>query len=552
MLKGAPLKIIFLAIPLFILLFLGVSFFSIKAREEKWGSRLVLGSIGDASFLNPVLSQDSASGDINGLVYNGLLKYNRNLVLTGDLASSWKVIPGDKPEIIFELRKGVLWHDGAPFTARDVIFTYKVIMDKKTNTVRRSDYELVESVTAQGDFTISVKYKKPFSPGLESWTIGIIPEHILRDEDINTTFFNRRPVGTGPFCFKEWISDEKIVLEANARYFEGRPHLDEIIYRIIPETSLMEIELLTGGVDYAGVFPHQFERMKKNPDFDTHKQTSLGYTYIGYNCERPLFRDKAVRQALTCAVNREEILTCILYGHGVAATGPFPPHMWYYNPGLRAYPPDLEKARRLLADAGWVDTDGDGLLDKNGKPLAFTLITNSGNDTRKDIAVLVQRRWKKLGIKATPQLYEWSTFINTYINPRNFDACILGWSLSVDPDCYSIWHSSQIKDGFNFVSYRNEEVDSLLEEGRSEYNRKKRKAIYGRIAEILAEDAPYTFLYVPQALSSLRRKFVIVEEDKKGREVYLPIKAEKAGVLYDVNKWTVNPVRRPGLELLQP
>jgi len=507
-------------------------------------NELMISSIGDASFLNPVLAQDSASSDINGFVFNGLIKYNRNLDgFVGDLAESWKVETGPQPVITFHLRKGVHWHDGKEFTAEDVKFTYDRIMDEKTNTVRRSSFELVKSAEVLDPYTFRVTYKEPFSPGLDSWGIGIIPKHLLKNVDINTTSFNRHPIGTGPFRFIEWVSDEKIVLEANSQYFEGRPDLNGIIYRIIPETALNEMEILTRGVDYSGISPFEYRRIEEIPSVKVYSQPSLGYTYIGYNLKNPLFRDRRVRRALTYAINREQIVQYVLYGLGVVATGPFPNQMWYWNPNVKPIPYDPQKARELLAEAGW-KPNKNGILEKEGKPFRFTLITNSGNDTRRDVGVLVQRQLHEIGIDVTLELYEWSVFIKDFIDARHFDACILGWGLSVDPDAYEIWHSSQIEKGFNFTSYRNPEVDKLLVEGRREYDIQKRKEIYWRIHELIADDQPYTFLFVPLAISALEKRFFLLQKDKAGKEQLEPIRMEKAGLLYDITKWYVPKMRQ--------
>lgn len=519
---------------------MGINIVFVGSRSPQRVNQLIISSIGDASFLNPILAQDSASSDINGFVFNGLIKYDRNLQgFVGELAESWKIKEGEKPEITFSLRKGVLWHDGKEFTAEDVKFTYDKIMDEKTNTVRRSDYELVEKAEVLDPYTLRVIYKQPFSPGLGTWGMGIIPKHLLEKEDINTTPFNRRPIGTGPFRFIEWVTDEKIVVEANPSYYQGKPHLDRIIYRIIPETSLSEMELLTKGVDYYGVLPHQFRRMSEVSFLKMYSQPSLSYTYIGYNLKNPLFQDKRVRQAFTHAIHLEEIVQYVLYGLGTVISGPFPSHLWFYNPNVKPLSYDPQKARQLLSEAGWRDTDGDGILDKDGKPFRFKLITNSGNDIRRDVGVLVQRQLRELGVDVTFETYEWSVFLKNFINARHFDACILGWALSPDPDDYMIWHSSQIDKGFNFVSYKNLEVDRLWEEGRREYDVEKRKKIYWRIHELMAEDQPYTFLFSPLAISSLQRKFVLLEEGPSGQKTYQPIKMEKAGLTYDLIKWTV-------------
>ncbi len=503
-------------------------------------NQLIISSTGDASFLNPILAQDAASSGINSFIFNGLIKYNRNLDgFVGELAESWKLKGGAEPEMTFHLRKGVLWHDGKEFTAHDVKFTYDKIMDPKTNTVRRSSYESVKKAEVLDPYTFRVTYKQPFSPGLESWGIGIIPKHLLENKDINTALFNRRPVGTGPFRFVEWVSDEKVVLEANPRYFEGKPDLDGIIYRIIPEAALNEMEILTREVDYSSIYPYEFARMNKIPSLKVYTQPMLGYTYLGYNLKNPLFQDKKVRRALTHAINREEIVQYVLYGLGMVATGPFPNQLWYWNPDVKPIPYDPQKARELLAEAGWKNTNGDGVLERDGKPFRFTLITNSGNDIRRDVAVLVQRQLREIGIDVTLELYEWSVFVKDFIDARHFDASILGWGLSVDPDAYEIWHSSQIEKGFNFTSYRNPEVDRLLEEGRREYDHEKRKRIYWRIHQLIAEDQPYTFLFVPLSLSALQKRFFLLEKDKTGKEHLREIRMEKAGLLYDVIRWYV-------------
>ncbi|MFH1076834.1 MAG: peptide-binding protein [Pseudomonadota bacterium] len=532
-------KQILIILPIIFFLFLAVNFVFVSSKARPGENQLIIGSIGDASFLNPILAQDSSSGSVNGFIFNGLLKYNEELQLTGDLAKSWTVIESPQPQITFALRKDIKWHDGHPFTSHDVLFTYKKIMDKKTNTVRRSDFELVKSVIAIDPYTVQINYKEPFSPALDTWTIGIIPEHILKGENINTALFNRSPIGTGPFKFDLWVSDEKIVLVANDDYFEGKPNLDRIVFRIIPETSLTEIELLTGGIDYSSIFPHQYKRMKQHTQLKLYREPSLGYTYIGYNIENPLFRDKLVRQALTCAIDREKILKYVLYNLGQIATGPFPNHMWYADSGVRPFPYDPEMAKGLLRKAGWLDTDGDGIIDKDGKPFSFHLITNSGNETRSDVGVLVQRYFREIGIDVDFQIYEWSVFLKNFINSRHFDACILGWSLSVDPDAYNIWHSSQIKDGFNFIGYKNQEVDRLLVEGRRAYDIERRKLIYNKIHQLINEDQPYTFLFVADSIPALSTKFKRLKKSSGGKPTFYPIEMTKGGLLFNIHEWAI-------------
>ncbi|MFH0809456.1 MAG: peptide-binding protein [Pseudomonadota bacterium] len=532
------IKRILLSIPALLALAMGLTIFFVSVQAQPGLNQLVISSIGDASYLNPVLAQDSSSSEVNGFVFNGLLKYDRDLKkLVGDLAESWRIVQGKKhPEITFHLRHGVRWHDGAPFSADDVKFTYERIMDPKTNTVRRSDFELVDRVDVLDPHTVRVRYKEPFAPGLETWSIGIIPKHLLEGKDINTAAFNSHPIGTGPFRLARWMSDERIDLEANDDYWEGRPRLDRIVIRIIPETSLSEIELLTGGLDLYGLEPHQFARLSGEGNLQIFTQPSLGYSYIGWNLANPLFRDVRVRQALALAINRDEIVHHVLYGLGKAATGPFPYHMWYANPKVYSLPYDPAKAAALLRQAGW-EKGPDGILTKDGRRFSFALITNSGNDLRRDVGVLVQRQLAQLGIDVRLELYEWAVFLKNFITPRHFDATILGWSLGVDPDCYSIFHSSQIKDGFNVTAYANPAADALMVAGRREYDRDRRRKIYWRLHELIAKDQPYCFLFTPKSTTALRRGFA-VREAENGATREVPVTMAKAGLLYDIVRWT--------------
>ncbi|NOY52750.1 MAG: peptide-binding protein [Deltaproteobacteria bacterium] len=508
------------------------------------GGTIIVASIGDAKRLNPVIANDSASGDINGQVFNGLIKYDKDLHFEGDLAESWDV-SDDGLVITFHLRPNVRWQDGVPFTADDVLFTYQKLIDPNVATPYGADYERVAKAEVLDPLTFRVTYKEPFAPALESWSIGIIPKHLLAGKDINTDRFNRHPVGTGPYKFKEWLTGQKIVLTANDDYFKGRPNIDEYIYRIIPDPATIFLELKAKGVDSMGLTPLQYQRQTKTAffreNFRKFRYPANGYTYLGYNLRDPKFSEKKVRQALAYAINKEDIIKGVRLGLGSVATGPYPPHYWAYNPKARRYPYDPEKARRMLADAGWVDTDGDGILDRDGQPFQFTIITNQGNDERKQAAEIIQQNLRKVGIAVKIKVVEWQAFINQFVDKRNFEAILLGWSIGVDPDNYIMWHSSQTGPSqYNFVSYRNPEVDRLLVLGRKTFDRKKRQEIYRKIHAILAEDQPYCFLYVPDALPIVNVKFH-------------GIRQEKAGIWYNFEDWWVpKRLQRPSAPQLLP
>ncbi|MDD5713256.1 MAG: peptide-binding protein, partial [Smithellaceae bacterium] len=476
-----------------------------------YGDIMVEGSLGDASNLIPILSSDATSHEIAGQVFNGLVKYDKDINVVGDLAESWDISP-DGLQITFHLRKGVRWQDGWPFTAEDCLYTYQVTIDPKTPTAYAGDFLKVKKAEVLDPYTFRVTYAKPFAPALMSWGSAILPKHLLAGHDIATSPLGRHPIGTGPYKFKEWVTGQKIVLSSNPDYFEGRPYIDGYIMRIIPDMATMFLELRARGIDRMGLTPLQYERQTETgffrKNFHKYRYLSFSYTYLGYNLRNPLFTDKRVRQAIAYAVNREEIIQGVLLGLGRPATGPYKPGTWANNPNVKRYPYDPAMARRLLAEAGWRDTNGDGVLEKDGRPFSFEVITNQGNEVRQKCAEIIQRRLAEVGINVKIRVLEWAAFVNDFINKRKFDATILGWTIPMDPDIYDVWHSSKTgPEELNFVSYKNPEVDMLLEKGRSTFDLKERKAMYDRIQEILAEDQPYLFLYVPDALPIIDARF---------------------------------------------
>ncbi len=500
-------------------------------EHPDFGDSIVVGSIGDASTLIPMLASDATSHEIADLIYDGLVKYDKDLNLVGDLAESWDVSP-DGLTITFHLRKGVRWEDGVPFTSRDVLFGFHLIVDPKTPTAYAGDFMEVSKAEAPDPYTFRVTYKQPFAPALSSWgNIVVLPRHLLRGKDITKSPLGRRPVGLGPFKLKKWNTQESIELVCNRDYFGGRPYLNGYIMRIIPDPATMFLELKSGGLDWMGLSPMQYQRQTNTrffrENFHKYKYLSFSYTYLGYNLRNPLFKDKRVRQAISYAIDKEEIIRGVLLGYGVAATGPYKPDAWFYNPNVRRYPYDPQRARELLREAGWVDRNHDGWLDKDGRTFTFTVITNQGNALRDRTAQIIQYRLKQVGIQMKIRTLEWTAFINDFIDKRRFEAVILGWTLGQDPDIYDIWHSSKTGEKqLNFIGYKNPEVDRLLVQGRRTFDREKRKRIYWRIQEILAEDQPYTFLYVPMSLPVIHKRF-------RG------IHPAPAGISYNFIRWWV-------------
>jgi len=504
-----------------------------KEAKPAYGDMIIQGSIGDATVLLPVLANDSASFDITSMIYNGLVKYDKDLKLVGSLAERWE-ISEDNLRIRFFLRNDVKWQDGTPFTARDVKYTYEVTVDPNTPTSYATDFLRVkkkDGFRILDDYTVEVEYEKPYAPALGSWGQDMLPAHLLEGEDITKSPLKRMPVGTGPYQFKQWTTQEKIIVDAYPDYYDGRPYISRVLTRVIPDLATMFLELKAGRIDQMGLTPLQYTRQTDTKwfreNFHKYKYLSRSYTYLGYNLKDWRFQDRRVRQALTMAINRESIVEGVLLGLGEVAYGPYKPDTFWYNPDVKKFPYDPEKSKQLLAEAGWKDTDGDGILDKDGRPFTFTILTNQGNELRKNAATIIQRDLKAVGVRAKIRVLEWAALLKNFIDKRNFEGLLLGWGIGQDPNLLDIWDSRKTAPHqLNFMSYDNKEVDRLLEDGVSTYNREERKKYYDRFQEIIAEDQPYTFLWVQYTLPVVNARFH-------------GIKPAPAGITYNFDKWYV-------------
>jgi len=458
------------------------------------------------------------------------------------------------PIIIFHLRPNVPFHDGHLFDATDVKFTYEAIMNPKNLSPRVADYEPVKAVEAIDPLTVKITYKRLYSPAIGTWGMGILPEHLLNEAalrgealrlgkdpekfSMRQSIFNRRPSGCGPFVFREWKSDQYIIVDKFNDYWEGAPNYKTYIYRIIPDPLTQEMEFYAGTIDSYAVQPHQVQRLKNDPTYQHFSGLSFGYTYIGYNMRREPFNDRRVRTALGMAIDVDRIINYVLYGQGERITGPFVKQTDYYNHDITPLSYDPEGALRLLREAGWRRNE-EGWLEKDGKRFQFTLITNSGNDLRKAILTIAQDSWKQIGIDVRTDLLEWAVFIQERVDKADFDALILGWSMGIEPDLYQIWHSSQTNPyQLNFVGFKNEKADELIIKIRQEYDHAKQVQYCHELHEIIAREQPYTFLYVGKWTAVLDKRIVIMETDSQGKPVYRQITPTKTGnYTFYFNKW---------------
>jgi ABC-type transport system substrate-binding protein len=458
------------------------------------------------------------------------------------------------PVIVFNLRENVKFHDGHIFDAHDVKFTYEAIMDPRNLSPRIADYEPVKKVEVIDPLTVRIVYKRLYSPAIGTWSMGILPEHLLNSEALKKealalgqdtqkftmrqSRFSRHPIGCGPFVFREWKSDQYIILDRFEDYWEGPPNYKKYVFRVIPDVLTQEMEFYAGTIDNYVVQPHQVKRLAEDPNYQSFTGISFGYSYIGYNMRREPFDDIRVRQALSMAIDVDKIIKYVIYNQGERITGPFPRQTDFYNHNIEPMPYDPEGALKLLAEAGW-QRNSEGWLEKNGKRLQFKLITNNGNDIRKAILAIAQDAWKQIGIDVRTDLLEWAVFIQERVNKLDFDALVLGWSMGIDPDLYQIWHSSQT--GFNqlnFVGFKNKEADDLIIKIRQEYNHAQQIEYCHRLHEIIAHEQPYTFLYVRKWTAILDKRIFIREVDDNEIISFKKITPTKTGSYsFHFNKW---------------
>jgi peptide/nickel transport system substrate-binding protein len=474
------------------------------------GGEIINAMIGEPSNLVAMIAGDSASSAIAANIFNTLIKYDENLNHAPELASQW-IISDDQKTITFKLKENLFWADGTPLTSDDVLFTWRLVTDPNTRTPYASDYLLVKDAQTPNKQTFTVTYEQNYAPALDTWaSLQILPKHVLKDEDINNTFFSRKPTGSGYYQLDQWINGQQVTLKRNKNSTQGQALIEKLTSRIIPDTSSQFLELIADNIDLMNINPIQYQRVFPSREdlkqkIGLYKELGNGYTYLGFNLKQAPFNDPKVRQAMNYAINKEEIIKGVLLGLGEAIASPYKPGTRWDNESLSPYPYDPSKALALLKEAGY-ERNTAGILVKDGKPFEFEILTNQ-NKQREMTAVLVQRRLKEIGIDVKIRVLEWASFINRFIKTGDFKAVVLGWSLSLDPDQFNIWHSSQQGPGqFNFVGYENPRVDELLELGRRELDNDKREEIYHEFSKLLLEDSPIVYLYAGYGLSAINKR----------------------------------------------
>jgi len=467
---------------------------------QLFSSTLQLATSANPSRLNPILATDSSSAEITGFLFNGLVKYDKNnQEIIGDLAK--KFYFKDDKTLIFELREGVKWHDGKSFSAQDVFFTYKTLISAEIASPYSAGFRFVKDVKILDKYTVEVDYKKPYFKALETWMMGIIPEHLLKDEkNLMNSQFNTHPIGTGPYKLTQLEFSKNIELSAFDDYFKGRPKIDKIAFHVIADPMTRLLMLKKSQLDIGSIEPLVMERQLQREffeKFNIYEKISLSYTYLGFNLRKKKFTDPRVRKALSLAINREELVDILFFKHAKVCSGPFLPGSIAFNSNVKVPQQNIARAKELLREAGYDESH----------PLKFEIATSNSSSIRPYAAEILQYQLQKAGVKVTLRVMEWQAFLNMVVFPHKFDTVLLGWGLSPTPDPYMFWHSkSDKKGGFNLVGYHNSEIDKLIEESQSIIDKEKLAKIWQKMFAIIVHDNPYLFLYIPNSITAVNKE----------------------------------------------
>ncbi|MEU3782630.1 ABC transporter substrate-binding protein [Streptomyces sp900129855] len=449
---------------------------------------VVIGVASEPDTLSPLLGYGK---DGNSKIFDGLLARDGDLELTPALAKALPQVADDGLTYTYTLRDGVKFSDGEPLTAADVVFTYRTVLDAKTNNTSRSELDAVKEVRADGANKVVFRLKYAYAPFAGRTVLPIVPEHIAAEQDPNTGSFNTKPVGTGPYVLSSWSKGEKLTFKANPNYWGGAPKVKTFTMAVIGDDNVRATRLRSGDLDGAILPPNLAATFKGDAGLKTYDAKSYDFRTVTLPQENKVTGDRAIRQALDAAVDRKAMVDKILDGAGRPAYGPLPVDDPWFAKGIERNQ-DLDKARRVLDQAGWRTGDG-GIRAKGGQRAAFTLLYPSGDKVRQDHALAYASDAKKAGIDVTVESATWEV-----IEPRmKNDAVLAGFGSTGDPDfgLYTLLHSSLAGDGFNNMArYDNPAVDKALDAGRRSQVEATRETAYDTLQRQLVKDPGYTFL----------------------------------------------------------
>ena len=492
--------------------------------ERTTGDRLVYGALTEPHSLHPLIGTDSASTEVQSLIYNALVCVNGDKEIVGDLSEAWTVSQGDKV-YTFRLKDGITWHDGQPFTADDVVFTFDMARDKRNGYIDARELRNIERVTASGN-EVTFRLAKADSAFLARVAgISILPKHIwqkvqnLREEAPRIT-----PVGTGPYRFAEWKKAQYLRFVANDKYHKGAPKVKTLFYKIVPDSNVMAMQLRRGEVDVCHIDSSAKHLLTDDKSVRVTESAGQAYTYIALNHAKDVFADKRVRRAMISAFERQAVIDNVLGGSAYLATADLPPTSIAYQEEPIAY--DTAEADRLFTEAGWVRGE-DGIREKDGKKLAFRLLISNKSKRLGDASLAFRQNMMAVGIAVEIVPMDFTTMRTKHLLTGDYEACLISQRLPIDPLLRAeVWTTDGVG---NRMGYHSVKIDALYEKARIA-NGATRERLFCEVQNVLLDEMPQLFLWYPAVTIGLRQGVSGIDAAKLGA---------KDNIFHNVETWTL-------------
>jgi len=505
--------------------------------EPPKGGQVIVGLSQEPTVFNPLKSTLEVDRGAQFAIFDSLWRIDENAALIPNLATEIPSLENggiseDGLTYTFKLRDDAAWHDGEPFTAADVVFSHNTIVDPDFVPGTRVGHDQIAEISAPDNYTVTMTLKEPYAPFLIVWAdTYLVPEHLLKDvEDLNTAEFNSTaPIGTGPFVFTERVAGDHITLQANPNYHGPGPYLDTLIFKYVPDLTVLFTQFKTGEVDVTGIQGITADNVEEARTLEgkvIHEDPTGFVEFIYMNHGKPIFQDKAVREALYAAMDKENIINAVYYGIHTPTQSYLSNKSWAYNGELAPHVFDVALANQILDEAGWV-AGADGIREKDGVKLSFSNSTTAGNKVREQAQQYLQQTWREAGVDMQINNMPAAVIWGDYFNKSEYDSVMVGWNHTPDPDAISRFHSKYIPaqggGGQNTQQYKNPELDALLEKGVRELDQEKRAVIYKEVQRILRDDLAYLPIF----------QYVMPEGTKAGLENY------KQSPFVQSNMWNV-------------
>lgn len=462
------------------------------AAAPRDGGRLVRRLESNVGTLNYVLHTTDDERQVLSYIYDPLIDLDRNLEPIPGLAARWEVLDGGRTYLL-HLDPRANFSDGVPLRASDVIFTINKILDEDSMQFAEGFAGLDrEQTRAVDERTVRITFRQPRADLLYRLNLGVMPEHVYATSEFQKI---TEVIGTGPYVLKRRERDRSILLERRDDYWRTKPHIQSVVFRPITENAVAWKAVMRGDVDVSRIDNDLWARVKDDPDvqrkIEFHSTYQFQYNAFVWNLADPLLSDARVRRALAMSFDRRSVIQNLYHGEARPVTGPFTPDHWANNPEVTPIELNAEAAAGLLSAAGWQDSDGDGIRDRNGQPFALTLLIPAGSDAMSKQSQIFQESLRRHGIRVEISALEGAAFFDRVLN-RNYQAAMLAWVNDPEPNPHALFHSSQTPPhGLNVVGYANAEADQLMEQARLELDRERREDLYQQLHEVLARDQPY-------------------------------------------------------------